>query len=142
MNQTEALSASQLEQAFKVFNQLSHQLDTSYRDLEGKVTGLTEELARARSARLSELAEKERLAHRLSSLLSVLPGGVLILDSGYIIRDANPEALELLGEPLIGNWAGRSVSPHWGKWLPASPIRFGPPSVPPHFTWRSWPELT
>ena len=103
MSQSEAPSASQLEQAFKVFNQLSHQLDTSYRDLEGKVSGLTEELARARSARLRELAEKERLAHRLSSLLSVLPGGVLILDSAHIIRDANPEALELLGEPLIGN---------------------------------------
>ncbi|MEP3855472.1 MAG: ATP-binding protein [Porticoccus sp.] len=129
MNQTEALSASQLEQAFKVFNQLSHQLDTSYRDLEGKVTGLTEELARARSARLSELAEKERLAHRLSSLLSVLPGGVLILDSGYIIRDANPEALELLGEPLIGKYweavlaraaplqqlSGRELELHSGK---------------------------
>lgn len=103
MNQAEQFSASQLEQAFETFNQLSQQLDMSYRDLQGRVVGLTEELAAARSARLRELAEKERLAHRLSSLLSVLPGGVLILDAQNRIRDANPEALELLGEPLLGH---------------------------------------
>lgn len=102
MSQTEPLSASQLEQAFEVFNRVSHELDTSYRELETKVAGLTSELTKARSARLRELAEKERLAHRLSSLLSVLPGGVLIVDAGKVIRDVNPEAIELLGEPLMG----------------------------------------
>lgn len=102
MSQAEPLSASQLEQAFEVFNRVSHELDTSYRELESKVAGLTHELAAARSARLKELAEKERLAHRLSSLIAALPGGVLIVDSRQVIRDVNPEALELLGEPLIG----------------------------------------
>ena len=102
MSQAEPLSASQLEQAFEVFNRVSHELDTSYRELESKVAGLTHELAAARSARLKELAEKERLAHRLSSLIAVLPGGVLIVDSRQVIKDVNPEALELLGEPLIG----------------------------------------
>ena len=102
MSQPEPLSASQLEQAFKVFNRVSHELDTSYRELESKVAGLTTQLAVARSARLRELAENERLAHRLSSLISVLPGGVLIVDSQQVIRDVNPEGLDLLGEPLIG----------------------------------------
>jgi len=102
MSQPEPLSASQLEQAFKVFNRVSHELDTSYRELESKVAGLTTQLAVARSARLRELAENERLAHRLSSLIAVLPGGVLIVDSQQVIRDVNPEALDLLEEPLIG----------------------------------------
>jgi two-component system, sensor histidine kinase FlrB len=102
MSQPEPLSASQLEQAFKVFNRVSHELDTSYRELESKVAGLTTQLAVARSARLRELAENERLAHRLSSLISILPGGVLIVDSQQFIRDVNPEALDLLDEPLIG----------------------------------------
>ena len=92
MSQAEPLSASQLEQAFEVFNRVSHELDTSYRELESKVAGLTHELAAARSARLKELAEKERLAHRLSSLLAVLPGGVLIVDARQTIKDVNPEA--------------------------------------------------
>lgn len=106
MSQAEPLSASQLEQAFKVFNRVSHELDTSYRELESKVAGLTSQLAVARSARLRELAENERLAHRLSSLISVLPGGVLIVDTHQVIRDVNPEALGLLDEPLVGqSWS-------------------------------------
>ena len=74
----------------------------SYRDLESRVAALTVELTAARSARVRELAEKERLAHRLSSLVSVLPGGVLIIGADQIIRDVNPEAMGLLGEPLVG----------------------------------------
>ena len=58
---------------------------------------------------MSDLAEKERLLHRLSSLVSVLPGGVLIVDPAQVIRDANPEAIQLLGEPLIGQCWGDVV---------------------------------
>ena len=106
MSQAESLSVNELERAFEVFSRVSVELDTTYRELESKVGGLTSELAAARSARLKELAEKERLAHRLSSLVSALPGGVLILDAKNVIRDANPEALQFLGEPLIGQiWA-------------------------------------
>ncbi|MCB1666993.1 MAG: PAS domain-containing protein [Pseudomonadales bacterium] len=107
MSQAQPLSANQLEQAFEVFTRVSHELDTSYRELEGKVEGLTRELVQARTGRLKELAEKERLAHRLSSLIAVLPGGVLIVDARQNIRDVNPEALELLGGPLIGE--------HWSQ---------------------------
>jgi two-component system sensor histidine kinase FlrB len=110
MSQMETMSANELGQAFDAFNRVSHELDTSYRELESKVAGLTRELTSARSARLLELAEKERLAHRLSSLISVLPGGVLIVDASQSIRDANPEALELLGEPLIGLSWGEVLS--------------------------------
>ncbi|MFT6285451.1 MAG: two-component system sensor histidine kinase FlrB [Alcanivorax sp.] len=101
MNRAEPLSGIDLEEAFEVFNRVSQELDTSYKELESKVSGLTLELQAARTARLSDLAEKERLLHRLSSLISVLPGGVLIVDPRQAIRDANPEAIQLLGEPLI-----------------------------------------
>ncbi len=101
MNQAKPMSADQLGQAFDMFNRVSHELDTSYRELESQVAALTYELSKVRSARLLELAEKERLANRLTSLISALPGGVLIVDSTETIRDANPEAIELLGEPLI-----------------------------------------
>ncbi len=102
MSQTESLSVTELEEAFEIFSRVSHELDTTYRELESKVAGLTDELAKARSAKLIELAEKERLAHRLSSLVSALPGGVLIVDSQQVIRDANPQATQLLGEALLG----------------------------------------
>ena len=107
MSQAQPLSTTQLEQAFEVFTRVSHELDTSYRELESKVEQLTCELVQARTARLKELAEKERLAHRLSSLIAALPGGVLILDVQKTIRDANPEAIDLMGGPLIGEqWTG------------------------------------
>ena len=106
MNQTEPLSVNELEEAFEVFSRVSHELDTTYRELESKVAALTGELARARSAKLEELAEKERLAHRLSSLVSALPGGVLIVDPQQVIRDANPQATQLLGDPLLGQLWG------------------------------------
>ena len=78
------------------------ELDTSYRELQDQVLGLRTELAVSHRARLKELEEKERLFERLSALLAVLPGGVLLLDAGDTIRDANPAAVELLGQPLIG----------------------------------------
>lgn len=102
MSQTESLSAGELEEAFEVFSRVSIELETTYRQLEAKVAKLTDELTSARSARLRELAEKERLAHRLSALVSALPGGVLIVDRHQCIRDANPEAAQILGAPLLG----------------------------------------
>lgn len=82
--------------------QVSRELDTSYRDLDAQIQRLRTELAVSRNARLQELAEKERLLGRLSSLLAVLPGGVVLLDASTTIRDANPAALDMLGEPLMG----------------------------------------
>ncbi len=106
MSQSEPLSVNELGEAFEVFSRVSLELDTTYRELESKVAALTAELSNARSARLQELAEKERLANRLASLVSALPGGVLIVDSRQIIRDANPQAMQLLGTPLVGQLWG------------------------------------
>ncbi|NND69066.1 MAG: PAS domain-containing protein, partial [Halioglobus sp.] len=102
MSQTESLTASELEEAFEVFSRVSIELETTYRQLEAKVEQLTDELTSARSAKLRELAEKERLAMRLSSLVAALPGGVVIIDQELRIRDANPEAVQILGGPLLG----------------------------------------
>ena len=58
------------------------------------------ELAKARSERLRELAEKERLANRLTLLMEALPCGMVVLDSQGLVRESNPDAREMLGEPL------------------------------------------
>ncbi len=106
MSQTESLTLGELEEAFEVFSKVSIELETTYRQLEAKVAQLTEELTSARSAKLRELAEKERLAMRLSSLVAALPGGVVIVDEALKVRDANPEALQILGGPLLGETWG------------------------------------
>ena len=61
----EQASRAGLEQAFALFNQMSTQLSTSYSMLEARVTELKGQLALVSAQRMQELAEKERLAHRL-----------------------------------------------------------------------------
>ncbi len=108
-------SQAQLVQAFQAFNELSEQLSGSYQELEHRVVELKRELAAARSDRLEQLAEKERLANRLTQILEALPAGVVVLDGEGVVREVNPTAVQLLDEPLIGlTWeqvAERSLAP-------------------------------
>lgn len=90
------MDAQGLRQAFDQFNDMSRQLSDSYSLLEDRVAELTGELDDVSQQRLLELAEKERLADRLESLLNLLPGGVIVLDGNGYIAQANPAAIELL----------------------------------------------
>lgn len=98
----EQASRAGLEQAFALFNQMSSQLSESYSLLEARVNELKGQLALVSAQRMQELAEKERLAHRLQSLLDLLPGGVIVIDGQGVVREANPVARALLGQPLVG----------------------------------------
>jgi two-component system, sensor histidine kinase FlrB len=91
-----------LKIAFELFNQMSQQLTDSYSLLENRVAELNQELNAVADQRLRELAEKEKIAHRLENLLNFLPGGVVVLDSSGRISESNPAAIDLLGEPLQG----------------------------------------
>jgi two-component system sensor histidine kinase FlrB len=110
MRSTETGDKGELRNAFMAFSKMSAQLETSYRELEQRVHRLTDELAAARSERLLHLSEKEKLADRLEKLLNGLPGGVIVLDQHGVVRDANPAAVGLLGEPLVGErWVDISL---------------------------------
>lgn len=93
---------AELKSAFQLFNQMSQQLAESYNVLEDRVSELSQELNTVTAQRLNELAEKERIANRLESLLSFLPGGVVVLDATGRVNECNPAAKEMLGEPLEG----------------------------------------
>lgn len=80
----------------------TQELNTSYVDLAERVQHLTTELHQSRSQLVQELADKEAIFQRLSALVQALPGGILLVDCQDVIRDANPRAIELVGEPLIG----------------------------------------
>jgi two-component system sensor histidine kinase FlrB len=92
----------ELAAAFAAFTETSALLQRSYAELQQRVTDLTNELSEARSARLAQLAETERLASRLSSLLATLPGAVVVLDEQGRIQDHNDGASALFGSPLTG----------------------------------------
>jgi two-component system, sensor histidine kinase FlrB len=84
---------SELKAAFRAFGSVSEQLAGAYEALRTQVAQLHIELGEAR-------AGKEHLAARLSALIEGLPGGVLVLDARGDIKESNPTALALLGEPL------------------------------------------
>ncbi|WP_220803467.1 PAS domain-containing sensor histidine kinase [Pseudomonas sp. NCCP-436] len=98
----DSASRAGMEQALALFNQMSSQLSESYSLLEARVNELKGQLALVSAQRMQELAEKERLAHRLQSLLDLLPGGVIVIDGQGVVREANPVARALLGQPLVG----------------------------------------
>ncbi|MDO9623016.1 MAG: ATP-binding protein [Pseudomonas sp.] len=98
----ELTNRASLEQAFARFNQMSTQFSESYSMLEDRVAELKGQLALVSAQRMQELAEKERLAYRLQSLLDLLPGGVIVIDGQGVVREANPVARSLLGLPLLG----------------------------------------
>lgn len=104
-----------VEQALSLFDQLSSRLTDSYRHLEQRVSQLKNDLTEEEIHRQQQLKEKERLATRLSTLLEVLPAGVVVLDGKGYVCECNPAAVDLLGEPLEGQlWLDiihRSFSP-------------------------------
>jgi two-component system sensor histidine kinase FlrB len=97
-----AVEASASAQAREALGQMSRQLSESFQLLEARMNSLQGELEWVSAQRLQELAEKERLASRLQNLLDVLPAGIVVLDGAGRVRDGNPVAVALLGEPLVG----------------------------------------
>ncbi|HTN30458.1 MAG TPA: ATP-binding protein [Pseudomonas sp.] len=76
--------------------------DADQRSLEAQVDELQGRLEQFSQQRIQELADGERLARRLQNILDLLPGGVVVIDGHGRVREANPLARELLGEPLVG----------------------------------------
>jgi len=104
-----------LSQAFALFNDTSRALTDSYHELERRAADLSRQLAAAHSARLHELAAKERLAERMQTLIEALPGGVVVLDAQRQVVEANAAARAIVDDLLPGQ-----------DWSQAAARTFGP----------------
>ncbi len=102
LSEDERLRLKALEEAFELFNTTSQQLAASYERLQWHVLELTQELAQARSERLLQLAEKERVADRLERLLTLLPAAVLVIDQMGHVTEANAMAMQWLDVHVVG----------------------------------------
>lgn len=94
--------AEELQRAFAVFNQVSHELTQAYMALQARVESLTSELAVANGELRRQYQEKEALSERLSLLLNALPAGVVVLDSAARVGEANPAARQMFGDAVLG----------------------------------------
>lgn len=103
--QTQANARAQaegLQATFELFNRMSDNLADSYRTLEMQVAALTDELDRVNRQRAIEVKTREQVTSRLSNLLDLLPGGVIVLDRWGAVAQANPAAEELLEREVVG----------------------------------------
>ena len=91
-----------LTSAFDVFNELSLQLTQSYQLLENRVAKLSLELNDVNEQREEELKQKQQFANRLESLISFLPGGVVVLDQRGVVVESNPAAESMLDKKING----------------------------------------
>lgn len=111
--QTEAINKlaetnnqKELQAAFHLFSQMSGQLEQSYRELEQRVEQLTRELATARTEKLKQLAEKEKLADRLNTLHQAMPAAVIWIDKNHNVLSVNQAAKEIFKTNIIDkNWS-------------------------------------
>lgn len=79
---------------------------------------LTTEFIHSRNRHNLKVKQTTRLINRMTRLLEVLPGGVIVLDGEGVVQQCNAAAIKLLGEPLDGeHWTAvikRAFSPKAG----------------------------
>ena len=92
--------AGLLADAFSAFIAASARLEASYRDLQGEVAQLGQELAERNAALEQSLDENRNMRHFLEQVLDSMPCGVVVLSTGDRIERMNPEACRLLGVGL------------------------------------------
>ncbi|WP_196137311.1 PAS domain-containing sensor histidine kinase [Aliikangiella sp. G2MR2-5] len=99
----------QLATVMSQLNKLSQSFMHSYKDLEGQVVELSDQLhseSQEKQFAIKEkqllLDEKIKLSDRLQNLLAIMPAGVVVLDGDGQVKDCNAMAVDLLGRPLLG----------------------------------------
>jgi two-component system sensor histidine kinase FlrB len=89
-----------LEDTFRTFDQLTESLESNYTNLEERIAQLQYQLTTVRRKHREEIEARDSIAKKLSSVLSALPAGVVVLGPDGRVQDCNPAAVELLGGPL------------------------------------------
>ncbi len=104
-----------LEAAFETFSTVSAQLTESYQQLQDHVSELQQELVESHKEKIRASIDKQNIATRLEQLLTLLPGGVVVIDSQGIVQQCNPAAEDFLGPELLGQ-----------RWMQIIEKRFAP----------------
>ena len=103
-----------IEGEAEALGRVSDALEQGYRELTGQVVRLTAELEAARLARREEFEAKALLLERFATVLDALPGGVLIIGETGLVTESNPQAIEMLGDPVDGvSWESIKARGHF-----------------------------
>ena len=111
----QSLPDKSLTKAFALIDELTAKVEGVDSALASKANQIKNELMNARESSLVQSEEKAKITNHLSTLLDILPAGVVLLDGKGCVIECNPAAIELLGEPLEGE-----------KWLDVIKRSFSP----------------
>lgn len=99
-------SVGNLPATISLFQTITEQLTDSYETLTQQVEALRGELALADQALSKEMHAKESISERMEKLLEAMPVAVITLDATGHVDDANPAALDLMGNDVVSRkWA-------------------------------------
>jgi two-component system sensor histidine kinase FlrB len=107
-----------LEEAFLFFVDATKELEESQRQLSNEIYRLSEDLARTNADLKAQMAAKSRLAEELSTLISALPTGVVLLQEGKVY------AFNAISQTYVPDI---SVDSNWvipNHWAPAEPDHY------------------
>ncbi|HUT24007.1 MAG TPA: ATP-binding protein [Sumerlaeia bacterium] len=90
-------AVSQLQEAFRIFNEASLRFGDHYARLEKRIAELNLEIEEANARLRENLREKQRVQDYLSTLLESLPIGVIGADPGGRVTSCNRRAAEITG---------------------------------------------
>ena len=86
-----------LAEAFADFVSTSSRLEQSYRELQGEVAALHQELGQRNADLKLSLADNQRVRSALQQVIDSMPCGVLVADAAGNISTINPEVAQILG---------------------------------------------
>jgi signal transduction histidine kinase len=109
-------TAATLADAFSEFILMSTRLETSYRELQSDIHGLSLELADRNTALSTSLAENERMRLALQQVVDSMPCGVLVVDREGKVVTINPESGRMLGLDLSDSATGQPTLRDLSVW--------------------------
>jgi two-component system, sensor histidine kinase FlrB len=112
-----------LEESFRMFTQMTRNLESSYDKLGRRAARIDLELRRANRELEDKVRELEQVSRNRSGILDSLPVGVVVIDAAGTISSLNPAAERILGRKageLLGRSRDTMVGPSGDRLLVAS----------------------
>ncbi len=108
---------AQLQRSFRVFNEVTRNLERSYSRLESRAAGVEGRLQDTNGRLRAKVAQLKSVSAELNGILDAIPCGVLATDADGTVTTVNPAAERILGRPsyeICGRDA-RTLLDHRGR---------------------------
>lgn len=105
---------ARLEESFRLFTQMTRNLETAYDALGRRAAKIDVELRRTNGELESKVRELETLTRSRTGILEALPNGVVVIDAAGAVVSVNPAAEKILGrraQEIVGRSRDALIGP-------------------------------